>query len=465
MKAGEARGGACHPNNRQPCRTGSTNGDELHWLPHRGAKARADVPAHLVEHNVPPAFRAPEPGTRNTDIDTFMKQPQDHPRRLLVAVTGLSPQIVTETLYALAVRQKPPFVPTEVRLITTEEGAERAKLSLLHPESGWFHRLRADYDLPPIAFEPEHIHVLKDADGRPLGDIRSPEDNERAADTITDVVRELTRDDGSALHVSIAGGRKTMGFYLGYALSLYGRAQDRLSHVLVNAPYESHREFFYPTPRSELIHTPGPKSRPYDAQNAKVTLAEIPFVRLREGLNPELMEGTASFSTVVADAQRALPPLALELDPASCMVTAGGESFHMKPAWFATYWMLAERARLGKPGVHWSDGIEQELLDYYGQVVNPASGDYERAERAFARGLSAENFNPTKTHIKEELERRLGRRRAEPYLITAQEGIPGTRYRRVGLALPPEAIRIAGGKVAGPENIGGNRNDRRQRSS
>jgi CRISPR-associated protein (TIGR02584 family) len=33
--------------------------------------------------------------------------------------------------------------------------------------------------------------------------------------------------------MSIAGGRKTMGFYAGYALSLYGRAQDRMSHVLV----------------------------------------------------------------------------------------------------------------------------------------------------------------------------------------------------------------------------------------
>ena len=394
-----------------------------------------------------------------------MKQPQDHPRRFLIAVTGLSPQIVTETLYALAVKQEPPFVPTEVRLITTEEGADRAKLSLLHPESGWFHRLRADYDLPPIAFGPEHIHVLKDAGGRPLGDIRSPEDNERAADTITDVVRDLTRDDDCALHVSIAGGRKTMGFYLGYALSLYGREQDRLSHVLVNPPYESHRDFFYPTPRSELIHTPGPKSRPYDARDAKVTLAEIPFVRVREYLDPKLMKSTAAFAAVVADAQRALPPLALELDPASCTVTAGGESFQLKPAWFAFYWMLAERARLGKPGVHWSDeDIGKELLDYYGQVVNPASGRYEKTEDAYtrARGVSAENFNPAKAHIKEELERRLGRRRAKPYLITAQEGIPGTRFRRFGLTLPREAIRIMGGKVAARDDSGGNRDDLRQ---
>ena len=287
-----------------------------------------------------------------------MKQPQDYSRRLLVAVTGLTPQIVTETLYALAVNQETPFVPTEIHLITTAEGAERAKRALLHPGSGWLHRLRADYGLPAIAFDSEHIHVLRDAGGRPLSDIRTLDDNTRAADTITEAMRDFTRDDESALHVSIAGGRKTMGFYLGYALSLYGRTQDRLSHVLVSSPFESHRDFFYPTPKSHWIRTPEPDGQPHDAKDAKVTLAEIPFVRLREGLDSGLMEGTASFSRTVEEAQRSLPPLGLELGPARCMVTAAGESFRMRPAQFALYWMLAERARLGRPGVHWSESIE-----------------------------------------------------------------------------------------------------------
>ena len=408
----------------------------------------------------------------------IMKHPEDHPRRILLAVTGLSPQIVTETVYALAVASAPPhrpFIPTEVRLITTNEGAERAKLSLLHPQSGWFHRLRADYALPSIAFEPEHIHVLEDADGRPLCDIRTPEDNTRAADTIIDVVRALTRNDDGALHVSIVGGRKTMGFYLGYALSLYGREQDRLSHVLVSLPYESHREFFYPTPKSELIHSSEPNSRPYDARDAVVTLAKIPFVRLREGLNPGLMEGTASFSAVVAVAQRALPPLGLKLDPASQMVSAGGESFTIKPILFAFYWMLAERARRGQPGVHWSDtGIERELLDHYGRIVHQESGGYERAEQAYGlcakhsaygRGLTAENVNPTKSHIKRELERHLGRQRAASYLVKPLDPIPGTRYRRFGLDLPPDVIRIAGDKVTEPEEFGVIRDDRPEEQS
>jgi len=132
-------------------------------------------------------------------------------RRILLAVTGLSPQIVTETLYALAVASPAPFIPTEIHLITTAEGAERARLALLSDEPGWFHRLRADHHLPAIAFDTSHIHILHDAAGLPLADIRSPQDNLLCADFITEKVRELTADPDAALHVSIAGGRKTMG--------------------------------------------------------------------------------------------------------------------------------------------------------------------------------------------------------------------------------------------------------------
>lgn len=52
--------------------------------------------------------------------------PAEFSRRILLAVTGLSPQVVTETLYALAVAQGRPFVPTEVHLVTTAKGAEHA---------------------------------------------------------------------------------------------------------------------------------------------------------------------------------------------------------------------------------------------------------------------------------------------------------------------------------------------------
>ena len=373
-------------------------------------------------------------------------KPQDCTTRILVAVTGLSPQIVTETLYALAVApaaSEPSFVPTTIRLITTKEGGSRAKDSLLTPRSGWFHRLRSDYHLPSIEFGPEHIVVLEDRNGQPLDDIRTRDDNERAADAITEQIRELTRDDDSALHVSIAGGRKTMGFYLGYALSLYGRAQDRLSHVLVSAPYESHAEFFYPAPQPRIIHDRD--GRQYDAHDARVTLAEIPFVRMRSGLGRELLDGSASFSSVVEEAQRALPPVGLVLDPSRCAVTAGGATFDLRPSKFALYWLLAERARRGCPAAHWSeDKFMTQLLDYYGRIEMTGPGEYDRIETAYEGRRGDKIVNPAKAHINRILRQRLGVRRAAPYLIASLAQIPTTRSKRFGLRLPPNAIRIRG---------------------
>ncbi len=147
-------------------------------------------------------------------------------RRILFAATGLSPQIVTESLHALAVAAPIPWVPTEVHLVTTVEGAERARHSLLSADLAWFGRLIADYGLPPIAFTESHIHVLEDAAGTPLSDIRTPADNDQAADQLTELVRRFTADPTTVLHALIAGGRKTID-YPGRLIRAAGREVRR----------------------------------------------------------------------------------------------------------------------------------------------------------------------------------------------------------------------------------------------
>src|ERR1700756_1904873 len=100
-----------------------------------------------------------------------LDRPETYARRVLLAVTGLSPQIVTETIYALAVERKPAWIPSETRIITTQRGAAIAQEMLLSNDPGWFRRLRDDYDLPEIAFGTENIHVIKGPDGTLLEDI------------------------------------------------------------------------------------------------------------------------------------------------------------------------------------------------------------------------------------------------------------------------------------------------------
>ncbi len=365
----------------------------------------------------------------------------EFPRRVLLAVTGLSPQVVTETLYGLAVASDPPWYPTEVHLVTTREGARRARLALLSEQPGWFHRLCRDYHLPPIRFPEDHIHVLRDAAGTPLEDIRTPADNERAADFLTEQVRAFTADPRCALHVSIAGGRKTMGFYLGYALSLFGRPQDRLSHVLVSEPFESSWNFFYPTPYSQVIETrDGALS---DTRDASVHLAEIPFVSLRAGLDERLRQGRARFSEAVAAARAALAPARLTLDLAGQRIEAAGCSLHLPPAQLALYSLFARRAQGGQPALpappkdvpdpQWAEWFLAE----YRAIRGGDRADLERTERALARGMDGDYFSALKSHLHRHLRQALGRA-AGPYLI--DDG--GCRPRRYALHLPAEAIEF-----------------------
>lgn len=368
--------------------------------------------------------------------------PVNYQRRILLAVTGLSPQILTETLYALAIRQTPAFTPTEIHLVTTEPGAERARLNLLHSESGWFHRLRKDYGLHGVHFDAGNIHVITDADGAPLDDIRTPVDNECTANALTEWVRHFTANQNCALHISIAGGRKTMGFYAGYALSLYGRPQDRLSHVLVSTPYESHPDFYYPTPYSRVIHTFPPDSRPLDTKEAEVTLAEIPFVRMRDGLSNSLLAGSASFSDTVDSAQRALDPPELVIDQTGRRIQTGDRSMHLPPAELAFYSWFARSQLNAGPGILCpaegapDSGYAQSFLREYRFILGEM-GDDESTVRRLAGGMDKTFFEQRKSKLHKSLNDHLDLE-AKRYLIDG-EGQP----KRYALGLDASEIRFA----------------------
>lgn len=386
------------------------------------------------------------------------REPQDYPRRILLMVTGRTPQVVTETLYAIAVRPESParpFVPTEIHLVTTAEGAQDARLALLDSKDGWFHRLCADYGLSGIAFAPDRIHVIADPDGRPADDIRTAAEHDACADLVTERVRAFTADPKAALHVSLAGGRKTMTYYLGNALTLFGRSQDRLSHVLVPPPYESNREFFYPTPESRPLFSE-PLKRWFDAKDAQVTLAEIPFVRLRDSLPGRfktLEQGQARFTEVVAAMQQALEPPAVCID-----LRAGGlrldddRVIPLPGADLAFYAWLARRRLAGAPPVRipgrdpkrWK--VEERAL--YADYLAEYQAETERVDCREGLGVELRAvgamtypfFHQRKTSIREQLEEALGPL-AEVYAVQALT--PG-RPAGYGLGIAPERIGFRG---------------------
>jgi len=198
-------------------------------------------------------------------------------REILIFVSGSTPQIITETIYALTTK-KPPIHPDEIIVITTTEGAKRAKEEL--ENKGILKRLFQEYNIPPVEIKYE---VPIDKKGIPLEDIRTNEDNKRLADKINSIVRAKSQDPKTRLHCSIAGGRKTMSFYLGSALQLYGRSQDKLYHVLVTPEFESNKSFYYKPKKNEKIK--GFDGKELNTDDAEITLAELPFIRMGEKVN------------------------------------------------------------------------------------------------------------------------------------------------------------------------------------
>ena len=206
----------------------------------------------------------------------------------LLATTGASPQVVTETLYAI--HQSNAQWPDAVFLITTSFGKEKAVQGLL--QEGHLQRLCQQLQRPMPAFDEAHVLVAPGADGNAVEDARSVADHEALANFIMTEVRNFTAHTPGGLHASLAGGRKTMTFYIGYAMSMFGRAQDTLSHVLVSEGYENTRDFWFPTSQEPYRFVQNAQKQTLDASLAQVTLAPIPFIRQRNDLPPVLLQDT-----------------------------------------------------------------------------------------------------------------------------------------------------------------------------
>lgn len=206
-------------------------------------------------------------------------------KHILIAVVGLTPQVITETIYYFYKIRKQPI--KEVYVITTQPGREKIISPLF--QGGILQKLCNKLKVnKEFRFDKDSIYVITDRRGNPLKDIRTIEDNERVAEVIWNLVKEYTSMDDVIVHCSVAGGRKTMGVYAAIVMSLLGRKGDTLSHILIDEEKES-SDFYYPLD---------------EADEKKLSLAEIPYIRLREILS--LGKKKLNFVQRIKDYQREL---------------------------------------------------------------------------------------------------------------------------------------------------------------
>jgi CRISPR-associated protein (TIGR02584 family) len=346
----------------------------------------------------------------------------------LVSLLGETPQVVTETLYALVVRRSPPASIGALHLVGTVRSRATARRHLLGPR-GALARLRAAYPDRPWALRQPRFHLLLGGGGRPLEDIRTSRDNEAAARQILGLVRSLTRS-ASVLHGSLAGGRKTLGLYLMLAFGLFARPQDRLYHVLVPAEAELDPDFFFPSPGSRI----------------RVDLAELPFLRFRE-LLPEARATGLDLRRLLAVVQARLdrgtaPGLRFETHGASVRPVVGSIAVRCRPSdarLWARFATLRARCRVGEVGCPCC-------------FLEPA-----RIPPSWAAWVDSDEPKLTADALRAAASRLRARLReagvAESWidqvLIRRADGPDGeTRY---GVPLHPAAIEVASGPVPRPE--------------
>ena len=260
----------------------------------------------------------------------------------MVFVAGASPQIITETIYALATLKKPVF-PDEIYIITTTTGKDIIKKTLL--ERGILKSLFQEYKIPPVAIEDKNFLIPQSSSGEEIEDIKTREDNEALAELITSFIREKTSDPKLRLHCSIAGGRKTMSFYLGASLQLFGRPWDKLYHVIVSPEFESHPDFFYkPKENQELIiRAKDGKFKKVNTREARIFLAELPFIRLGHKLRLR----STSFRELVEESQAeielSLLQPELEINLTTRRAQVGDSFFTLPPTLMFIYYIFLKQ--------------------------------------------------------------------------------------------------------------------------
>jgi len=360
-------------------------------------------------------------------------------KNILLAVTGLSPQVITETLYALHQGGR---TVDAIHVITTRQGKERIYAELLGGGNGHYFRYLEEYGFKQksIDFSERSIHVITDEQGNEVPDIASEEDNERLLKTCLELAFRFTRENNTSVFFSVAGGRKTMSSCLTLAAQMYGRPQDRLYHVLVSPEFESNPDFFYPPKKSLKIELRDKKGQPFfkETRFAEVNLIHVPYVSIRDQLSPDLLREPRDPATLMLSLIKEEASL-LTVNLISRKVTYKTFELDMMPARMALYaFFVTQKKGCDRESKKCANCTEcfldiQEIYKRQDEITAIyrklcGSRPVEEMSDSGITKLSAENFNMYKGKIRRDLLNRFGPYALKDLEIASAGKRPNTRY-------------------------------------
>ncbi len=285
---------------------------------------------------------------------------------LLVSV-GLSPQVVTETLHALLMDNVE--VPDRLEIITSRKGARLCRDLLLDEARGAIVRWGREWEVKGTdqLAASALLHVVE-SDSGDLADERAAY---AFAQKAHEVLSKLVTEAGNRIHLSIAGGRKVASALLAMLMSMHGRPQDTMSHVLLEPAEAASSAIFFPTRNSQMLAI---GERAIDASKIKINRIDIPFPRLQ--VDADAMQH--NFQEFFAEITRALGAPRLLIDLSAGRLTWEGAPLRLPPAlaaWLA--WLTAAQLENAQ-GLPRSGSRRDNYLDYYTHFAQPQAVHRQR---------------------------------------------------------------------------------------
>ena len=371
-------------------------------------------------------------------------------KHVLLAVVGLSPQVITEAVYALFHEGQP---VDAIHCVATGIGAGEIYRTLLAPAGGPLEELCRQYgiDRQAIHFGHDTLHVLCMEDGTQIDDISSEDHNERLLEKCLELTHRFTTDPDTRVSFLVAGGRKTMTSCLTLAAQLYGRRRDRLYHVLVSPEFESCRSFWFPPRESKILKLTDARGEPIykETRFAEINLIPIPFVSIRNRIDAALLDRPRSPADLMQSLVRGEEKKLL-IDTGEKKIVYGATEMDMPPSQLALYCFFAEiKKNCGKEkscaacAECWLEVTEviekRRIHEIYRLIPNARVPDV--MEEGCIGRLNSENFRSYRSKINKRLLRSFGRGAMHELEIAAWGEKPDTRY---GIRLDKDRIRIIG---------------------
>ena len=335
-------------------------------------------------------------------------------KKLLLALVGLNPQIITEALYCFNMKYD-----TEIEnlyVITTEECLQGIERDLFRELDSY----RKHYDLAKPEFDKSDILFPKST-----GEIES---QELFTDLVYKVVSKFTEYVNYDIYALISGGRKTMSADLFGAMMIFGRDGDKIFHVMASREFEKTGKYFPAT----------------ENEANELVLIEKNYIRLRDKLGFD-NDIAKPVDQLIAEAQNkidetiSLHDLIIRKSERSLQI--GDVKIYLQPLQFAIYLFFARKKDFVRGGKRITMTNSKEIKKLYRSCATSQG----QADRVFQTSFHNDiiDFDVVQKVISQTsrtIRKNMGNIPiAEHYVITSKGSYADKKY---GIRLPRKKVKI-----------------------